>query len=86
MRYWILFNNDLYVDYESTSFKTFLNKYLHEYRLMREDLKDAPIAFGNFYNRVAFIMYNTAEINEVVDLLSNYFYKVYRSDQYDIQL
>lgn len=80
--YWILLDDELYVDYESTTFKEFIRRYLREHKLLITDLQDIPIAFGNFYRRIAFVIYNSAEINEVIDLLSNYFKKVYRSDYY----
>ena len=74
--YWILLDDELYVDYESTTFKQFINQYLREHKLLTTDLQDIPFAFGNFYRRVAFVIYNSAEINEVIDLLSNYFEKI----------
>lgn len=90
--YWILIDDNLYVDYESPSFKVCLQQYLKTHNLNYDDLfpsslsendkYNVPLAFGNFYDRTAFILYNTAEINEVSDLLSNYFKQVYRSDQY----
>lgn len=79
--YWLYINGHLYIDYFAISFNEFINIYLKNHSLKKEDLNDAPIAFGIFQQSVAIILYNSAEINELRDWLLNYFNKIYIEDK-----